>query len=53
LLLVLSLAVGNMKWTLLLVLSLLVASALARTWVSEEQQFRNWMKIHNKQLIRG
>jgi len=34
---------------LLLVLSLLVASAIARTWVSEEQQFRNWMKIHNKQ----
>jgi len=34
---------------LLLVLSLLVVSALARTWVSEEQQFRNWMKIHNKQ----
>jgi len=38
-----------MKWTLLVVLSLLVASAIARTWVSEEQQFRSWMKIHNKQ----
>jgi len=34
---------------LLLVLSLLVGLALARTWVSEEQQFRNWMKIQNKQ----
>jgi len=34
---------------LLVVLSLLVASAIARTWVSEEQQFRSWMKIHNKQ----
>jgi cathepsin F len=33
----------------LVVLSLLVASAIARTWVSEEQQFRNWMKVHNKQ----
>jgi cathepsin F len=38
-----------MKWTLLVVLCVLVAGALARNWVSEEQQFRNWMKIHNKQ----